>query len=117
MIDAQAGITGECIPEIFPECVDVLVRMEFTNGIGPALRNEGRVGLSDLRAEKGIVTPAFGSINVEVGRHDVEVAGQDGWMSALQKGGRVFVQPLEPAELIGEFWSWCGIAIGEIETA
>ena len=40
VIDAQTGVAGKGVPEIFPECVDPLIGMQRAQRVGPALRDE-----------------------------------------------------------------------------
>src|SRR5580693_1989783 len=77
MIDAQSGIAGEGVPEILPECVDALFGMELPDRICPTLFHEIGIGFAHLRAEQGIVAPAFRRIHVNVGRHDIIIARED----------------------------------------
>jgi hypothetical protein len=44
VIDAQPGIAGKRVPEIFPEGVDLLVRMERAQRVGPAAPSTCQVG-------------------------------------------------------------------------
>jgi hypothetical protein len=41
MIDAQTGVATEGVPEILPERVDPLIRMQSPQRVGPALRDKG----------------------------------------------------------------------------
>src|SRR5215831_14230350 len=73
MIDMKAGIAAERIPEIFPESVDPLSRMQSPQRVGPALRDKTAIGPSHLWAKQCIIDPSFRRINVEIGRHDIKV--------------------------------------------
>jgi hypothetical protein len=77
MIDAQPGIAGKRIPEIFPEGVDPLPRMQRPKPVGPTLANKLAIGFPHLRPKQGVVDPALGRVHVDLGRHDVVVAGQN----------------------------------------
>jgi hypothetical protein len=117
MIDAQPGIAGKGVPEIFPERVDPLIGVHGPHRVGPALRDQAAISVAHLRPEQGVIDSALRRIDIQVGRHDVEVARQNGRRAALQKGFGVARQPLEPAQLIIiiEFRSglpWMGHAAG-----
>ncbi len=43
MVDAQPRVAAASIPEIIPECIDALVRMERSQHIGPALSDEASI--------------------------------------------------------------------------
>jgi len=77
VIDAQAGVAGKGFPEIFPERVDPLVGMQRAQRVGPTLRDQAAIGVAHLRPEQGIIDPALRRIDVELGGHHVEVAGQN----------------------------------------
>ena len=49
VIDAQSGVAGECIPEIFPERVGPLIGMQGPQRVGPALRDQAAVGVAHER--------------------------------------------------------------------
>ena len=76
MVDPQAGIARVGVPEIVPEGVDRLVRMERAQRVGPALVEQPEEGRAHLGREQRVVEPALGLVDVELGRHDVEVAGE-----------------------------------------
>jgi hypothetical protein len=48
VIDAETGVTRESVPEILPECIDALARMQRPQGIGPALRDKIAIGVPHL---------------------------------------------------------------------
>ena len=58
MIDAQAGVAGKGVPEIFPERIDPLARIKRPQRVGPALRDQAAVGLAHLRPELPSTTSA-----------------------------------------------------------
>src|SRR5690606_12736950 len=52
MIDAQPGVAGESVAKVIPERVDALGRMERTQRIRPALRDDRLVGRARLGTEQ-----------------------------------------------------------------
>jgi hypothetical protein len=46
MIDAQAGVAGKGVPEIFPEGADPLIGMQGPQRVGPALRDKSAIGVA-----------------------------------------------------------------------
>ena len=85
MINAQAGVAGKGIPEIFPEGVDPLAGVQRPQRVGPALRDKALIGVTHLGSEQRVIDPALRRINIEIGRHHVEIAGQNDWRAGLQK--------------------------------
>jgi Family of unknown function (DUF5681) len=85
VIDAQSGVAGKGVSEIFPEGVDPLPRVERPQRVGPALLDQAAIGIAHLRPEQRVIDPALRRIDVEIGRHHVEVAGENGRCSAVQK--------------------------------
>jgi len=65
-IDPQPGIAGERVPEIFPEGVDPLVRMERAQCIGPALPGQPAKGFAHFRPEQRVVDPTLRRVHVEL---------------------------------------------------
>lgn len=51
--------------------------MQRAQGVCPALIEETLVGGADLGTEEGVISPALGRIDVEVGGNGVVVAGED----------------------------------------
>jgi hypothetical protein len=56
VIDAQSG---ECIPEIFPEGVDPLARVQRPQRVGPALLHKAAIGIAHLRPKQGVIDQAL----------------------------------------------------------
>lgn len=77
VIDAQTGVTTECVPEIVPERIGPLIRMQRPQGVRPSLGYEIAVGFPHLGSKKGVIDPAFGLIDVQLCRHDIVIAGQN----------------------------------------
>ncbi len=50
------------------------MRMPMPQGILPSLVDQPRIGRPYFRREQRVLPPPIGRIDVEVGRHDVEVA-------------------------------------------
>jgi hypothetical protein len=117
MIDAQAGIAGKSVPEIFPEGIDPLARMQRAQRVRPALRHKLAIGFAHLRPKQRVIDPALRRIHIERGRHHVEVARQDDRRAALQHRFGVARQPLEPVQLVIEFRAGSRIAVGQIEAS
>ena len=99
MIDAQARVAAVSIPEIIPKGIDTLVRMERSQRIGPALSDEASIGVSDFRAKQGVVYPSLRLVDVELGWHDVVVAGEHDWRAAGEKRFGVGGEPVKPSQL------------------
>jgi hypothetical protein len=78
MVDAPASIALEAVSPIFPEGVNSLIRMKVTDWIRPAVFDEVRIGVADRRAVKRVMDPTLWFVHVEPGRHDIEVANQEG---------------------------------------
>src|SRR5690606_15045388 len=70
-----------------------------------------------FRPEERVVAPAFGLINVEIGRHDIEIADQRHRYLEIEQLLPVCPKTFEPAELVVEFWAGRRIAVREIKTA
>ncbi len=91
--------------------------MELAHGVGPALREKPAIGLAHLGAEERVVDPARRRVDVELGRHDVVIAGQQDRRAARQQRLRMRREALEPAQLVVEFRSGCRIAVRQVEAA
>ena len=68
MIDAQSGVAGERVPEIFPERVDPLIGVQDPQRVGPALLDQAAIGVAHLRPEQRVIDPALGRIDIQIGR-------------------------------------------------
>ena len=72
----------------------------------PPTSYEARVGFADFRTEQGVVEPALRFVDVEIGGHDVAVAGKDHRRTCRKQVGRMRREALEPAQLVVEFSPW-----------
>src|SRR5512132_1237211 len=117
MIDPQTGVAAIGVSEVIPECVDPLDRMELAQGISPTLGYEAPVGFAGFRTEQGVAEPALRFVDVEIGGHDVVVAGEDDRRTCRKQVGRVGREALEPAQLVVEFRARRGVAVWQVETA
>ena len=115
MIDAQAGIASERIPEILPERVDPLARVQRPQRIGPALLYKTAIGIPHLGAEQRVIDPALRRVDIEIGGHDVVIAGEHDRLTGRKQSSGMFHQPVEPAQLVIEFRSRRRIAVGQIQ--
>ncbi len=117
MINPQTGVPAKGVSEVIPKCVDPLAGMELAQGVGPTLSYEARVGFADFRTEQGVVEPALRFVDVEIGGHDVVVAGKDDRRTCRKQVGRMRREALEPAQLVVEFRAGRGVAVRQVETA
>src|SRR5690554_4819456 len=90
--------------------------MKVPHGIGPAGIEEAVISGFDFRREQRVIAPPFWSIDVVVGRHDIEVAGHDHRGVETAQRGQMGLKPAEPGELEIEFGPRTRIAIRQIET-
>ena len=51
--------------------------MKLPQGVGPVLRDKQAVSFPHLGPEQGVIRPSFRRVDVEIGRHDIVVAGVD----------------------------------------
>jgi hypothetical protein len=107
MVDAQPGIAAESVAEILPERIDALFRMQQPDGVRPAHGDEFGIRCANLRPKQGIVLPALRLVNVEVGRHHVEIANQSHRHIEFEQFSGVGLKTLEPAEFVIELRPWC----------
>jgi hypothetical protein len=60
MIDAESRVTPPRVPEMVPECIDPLVRVEFPECIQPTLIKETAKCLAHFRSEEHIISQRSG---------------------------------------------------------
>src|SRR4029079_3591000 len=77
VVDSQSCIAGEGPAKIFPERIDALIGMKLSDGVRPTQPDEVRIGLTNFGTKESVVAPAFGGIDIKVGRDGVEVAGKN----------------------------------------
>src|SRR5467141_3937248 len=105
MVDTKARVPGPRISEIIPEGIDALTWMKLSQRIGPALREQIMERLADLGPEQRVIDPALGPINVEFGRHHIEIAGEHDGHTCRKELRGMCGQPIEPAQLVIELWA------------
>ena len=64
MVNAQPRIAGIGVPEIIPEGIDALPRIQGAQGVGPTLGQKAAERLAHLRPKQGIIYPVFRLIDV-----------------------------------------------------
>lgn len=74
MIDTKAGVARERLPEILPEGINPLVRMQQAESVRSSHGDQLGIGGPHLRIEQGIIAPPLRGVDIQVSRHDVEVA-------------------------------------------
>src|SRR5688572_3469810 len=99
VIDAQPCVTSVRVAPVFPEGVETLLWVECAQGVDPALLEESLVGGAHFGTEEGVIAPALGRIDVEVGGNGVVVARQDDGDLLLDQELRAREEPFEPPEL------------------
>ena len=112
MIDAQPGIAGKRVPEILPEGVDPLVRIERAQRVGPPMSGQPAKGFAHFRPEQRVIDPTLRRVHVELGRHHIVIAGQHDGRAAREQAARMFLQPFEPAQLVMNFGPGAGLPFG-----
>ena len=114
---ASDGVAGKGVPEIFPEGVNPLARVERPHRVGPALLDKAADRHRAPPPEQRVIDPALGRIHVEIGRHDIEVAGENRRRAALQKRLGIAREPVEPAQLVIELRARRRVAVRQIEAS
>ena len=76
MIDAETGVAREGVTEILPERLNSLTRMQSPQRVGPALLHKAAICVPYLGPEQRVIDPSLRRIDVEIGRHDVVIAGE-----------------------------------------
>ena len=117
MVDPQTGVSWPMLSEIVPEGEDRLVGIERSDGINPALLLEALPAGPSLRLEQSVFPPRARSVDVKVGRHDVEVPRQNDRMGAINERRGVSDEPLEPTQLVFELRTGLRIAVWQIQGA
>ncbi len=59
MIDAPTGVATEGVPEILPEGIDPLTRVQGPQRVGPARLHKAAIGVPHLGPEERVIDPAL----------------------------------------------------------
>ncbi len=94
MVDTKACVAGEGVAEILPERIDPFFRMQQPDGVRPPHSNELGIGGPNLRPKQGIVSPALGLVDINIGRHHLKVSDEGDGHIELEQFCRVAMQPL-----------------------
>lgn len=89
MVYPEPGVAAEGVPQVLPECVNALVRMQVPDGVDSAVVRHGGERLAHLRPEQSIIPPPFWSVDIQVSRHNVEVSGEHDRQFQFEKTGSV----------------------------
>lgn len=68
-------------------------------------------------AEQRVVDPALRRVDVEICRHDVEIADEHGRRFEMEKLLRIGLQPGKPIQLVLKLRTGCRIAVRQVETS
>src|SRR4051794_29352091 len=102
MVQTQPGVALKAMADVVPEGVDARLAGLLTQRVSPALLDKAGVGGAALRLDQRIVVPGFRRVNVDLGRRDIEVAGEDHRRAGLQQFSGVSGKALEPLQLVVE---------------
>src|SRR5690242_7381503 len=102
MIDAQTCVPSEGIPEIIPECVNLLIRIQATDRICPVVPDQFMKSFPGFWSEQRILKPALRFVYIYIGGHHVEIAGDQYRALEILKLFCTFVQAVKPFEFIVE---------------
>ena len=115
MIEPQAGVARPAVAQIAPEGEHRLIRMQFTQRVGPAHVGQVGEGGARRRLQQRIIDEGARRINVEVGRHDIVVAGQHRRDVFVQQRRSMVEKTVEPVELVGKFRPRLWVAVRHVE--
>ena len=110
MVEPKASVSRPAVSEIAPEGVPPIVRMQSPQRVRPA-GQQLRLGRAGRRLQQRVVLERSRRVDVEVGGHDVVVAGEDGGDVLRQQFARVVVKPIEPGELVLKFGTGLRVAV------
>jgi len=91
--------------------------MKVPRRIYPSLVSEILVSLPHLDTEQGVVFPTLRFVQVEVGRHDVEVAHEHERYLESEKLRRILVKTPEAAELVVKIRARVCVAVRQVEAS
>ena len=111
MIDAQAGVARPAVAQVAPVSVHRRVGMQRADGVAPALTEQARETRAAFRLQQRVLVVRFGLIDIAIGRHDIEIAGEHDRHVGGEQIRRMRDQPVHPGELVGEFRSGLRIAV------
>ncbi len=115
MVDTQPRVGLPVLAEVIPEGIDALVRVARAQRIGPALCQQAAVAFPALGLQQRVLEPRARVVDVLVGRHHVEVAGQHHRMATVIQALRVTDQALEPRQLVVELRPGLRVAVRQVE--
>jgi hypothetical protein len=88
---------------VVPECPQRSLRLQFPEGISPALVEEPRERFATLRLNQGILIQRPSPINVLGSRYNIVITSQHDRDISSYQLGRVVDQPIKPANLYLNF--------------
>lgn len=98
MVEPQPDVARPAVAQIAPERERRILGMQRPDRIGPAHVDHLRERRARRWLQKRIVSERTQRIDIEVSRHDVEVAGEHRRHVVMQQTGRMVDQSIEPVE-------------------
>ena len=95
--------------------MDAFARMKRPHCISPALSEQAMEGPANLGPKQRIIDPALRFINIKIGRHHIEIAGEHDRHTGREKVRGMSRQPVEPAQLVVESRAGRRISVGQIQ--
>src|ERR1700685_945546 len=117
MIDALAGVARIVISEVVPKGVAGLLWMQLAKRVSPSHRDQIGERAPYLRQKERILKPVFGLIDIDFGRDNVVVAGENDRLRSGDQFLCVFRKALQPSQLVIELRPGRGIAVGQVEAS
>jgi hypothetical protein len=75
VVDSQSGVTLPALSVVVPEGIYGSIGMQFADGVGPPLFHQTREACATLGLQQSIVGVRFCRVDVQIGRHDIEITG------------------------------------------
>ena len=115
VVEPQPGIATPAVALVAPERVHRIFGIDRAQRIAPAGLLEPEEGRSAPRVHERVLRPRRGGIDVQLGRGDVEVAGEHGRHAGIAQRSGTGDQTLEPSQLVVEFRTRPRIAVGQVD--
>jgi hypothetical protein len=115
MVDPQTGVSLPSIPQVVPERVHRLARVQSPDRVHPSLFRQLSKGCPARGLNESVLVPRLRGVDVLLSRNDIVVPCEHDGHSCGQKLGRVGRQSAKPSELVIEFGTRLRIPVGRVE--
>jgi hypothetical protein len=115
VVQAHPLVQGPAIALVIPEGPERSLGLQFSQSVGPALRQEASKRLTTLGLNQCVLIERSRWVDILPGRDDIVVAGQHDGHAGFHEFLAVSGEALEPGQFVIELRTGLRVSVGEVD--